>query len=101
MKRIISIAMILIAITNTLTICATSLSISDGLRDEIPAVPQNLTCVNTAQGVSISWDTVENTAGYIIYRANAAEEASPSEIANVKGYAENTYVDTTVKGGAE
>ena len=101
MKRIISIAMILIAITNILTICATSLSISDGLRDEIPAVPQNLTCVNTAQGVSISWDTVENTAGYIIYRANAAEEASPSEIANVKGYAENTYVDTTAKGGAE
>ncbi len=99
MKKSISAALILLAVINILAICATTISFAGDVADVVPAVPQNFVAVNSSTGVSITWEQVENTAGYKIYRQAFGGEYE--EIADVRGFAEHSFTDTTTKSGTE
>ena len=99
MKKSLSAALILLAIINILAICATTFSFAGDIDDVVPATPENFAAVNSSTGVSITWLSVENTAGYKIYRCENGGE--PIEIADVRGFAENSFIDTTAKSGTE
>ncbi len=99
MKKSLSMALILLAVVNIIAICATTFSFAGDINRVPPKVPKNFASVNSATGVSITWSPVENSAGYKIYRCE--NESEYKEIAVVKGFAENTYIDKTVKSGKE
>ena len=99
MKQTLSAVLILIAVINIFAICATTLSFAGDIEDVIPPAPENFVAVNAATGVNISWSSVENTAGYKIYRSGIDGEYE--EIADVRGFAENSYIDTTANSGTE
>ena len=99
MKKSLSAALILLALINIVAICATTFSFAADLDAVAPGTPENFVAVNSATGVSITWVSVENTAGYKIYRCENGGE--PIEIADVRGFAENSFIDTTVKSGTE
>jgi len=95
MKKLISLAMIALAIVNIFTIGATK---SD-LENVVPAAPQNIVAVNTAKGVSVTWKQVDNTAGYKIYRC--ADGEAYQEIGYVRGFETLSFTDETVQSGKE
>lgn len=99
MKKSLSAVLILLAVINICAICATTLSFAGDIEDVIPSAPENFVAVNTSTGVSITWVPVENTAGYKIYRCEAGGEYK--EIADLRGFAENSFTDTTVASGTE
>ncbi len=99
MKKSVSVALILLAIINILAIGLTTLSFAGDLGDVIPAAPENFVAVNSATGVSITWEQVESTAGYKIYRCEAG--GAYKEIADIRGFDENSYTDETVRSGRE
>ena len=99
MKKSLSAALILLALINIVAICATTFSFAGDLNAVAPGTPESFVAVNSATGVSITWVSVENTAGYKIYRCENSGE--PIEIADVRGFAENSFIDTTVKSGTE
>ncbi len=99
MKKSLSVALILLAVVNILAICATTFSFAGDVKRVVPDVPGNFATVNSATGVSITWTPVENSAGYKIYRCEIGGEYE--ELAVVKGFAENSYTDTTAKSGTE
>ncbi len=99
MKKSLSAALILLAVINLLAICATTVSFAGDVADVIPSVPQNVAAVNSATGVSITWEQVEDVAGYKIYRCSEGEEYI--ELTDVRGFAENSFIDTTVQSGKE
>ncbi len=99
MKKSLSAALILLALINILAICATTFSFAGDIDAVAPSTPENFATVNSSTGVSITWLSVENTAGYKIYRCENGGE--PVEIADVRGFAENSFIDTTVKSGTE
>ncbi len=97
MKKSFSIALILLAIINIFAICATTVSVAGDAANVIPAVPENVVAVNSATGVSITWEQVDNTAGYKIYRC--ARDTQYIEIGVVRGYATTSFIDESVKSG--
>ncbi len=99
MKKSLSAVLILLAVINICAICATTLSFAGDIEDVIPSAPENFVAVNTSTGVSITWVPVENTAGYKVYRCEVDGEYK--EIADLRGFAENSFTDTTVKSGTE
>lgn len=99
MKKSLSAILILLAVINIVAICVTTISFAGDIADVIPAAPQNFVAVNSATGVSITWEQVENTAGYKIYRCEAGGEYE--EITNVRGFSETAFIDTTAKSGTE
>lgn len=99
MKKSLSSMLILLAIINIFAIYATTFSFAGDIEGVIPSAPENFVAVNSATGVSISWSPVENTAGYKVYRSENNGEYE--EIANVRGFAENSFTDTTVQSGTE
>ena len=99
MKKSLSAALILLALINILAISATTFSLAGDVEAVAPDTPESFNAVNSSTGVSITWTSVENTAGYKIYRAENGEEAI--EIADVRGFAENSFIDTTAKSGTE
>ena len=68
MKKSLSAILILLAVINIFAICATTLSFAGDIEDVIPSAPENFVAVNSGTGVNISWSSVEDTAGYKIYR---------------------------------
>ena len=98
MKKSLSLALLFLAVINIFAICATS-SYAENLADVIPVAPQNFVAVNSATGISITWEQVEDTAGYKIYRK--ASDGEYEEIADVKGFAENSFTDISVISGME
>ncbi len=99
MKKSLSAALILLALINIFAICATTISFAADVADVIPASPENFVAVSSATGVSITWEQVENTAGYKIYRQEP--EGEYLEIADIRGFAENSFTDTSVISGVE
>lgn len=99
MKKSFSAALILLALLNILAISATTFSLAGDADAVAPGIPEGFNAVNSATGVSITWASVENTAGYIIYRAENGGEAI--ELADIRGFAENSFIDATAKSGAE
>ncbi len=99
MKKSLSVAMILLAVINIIAICVTTFSFAGDINRVAPDTPENFATVNSATGVRITWSSVENSAGYKIYRCE--NETEYKEIAVVKGIAEKSYTDTTVKSGTE
>lgn len=99
MKKSLSAALILLALINIVAICATTFSFAGDINAVAPGTPENFVAVNSSTGVSITWVSVENTAGYKIYRSENGGEAT--EIADIRGFAENSFIDTTVKSGTE
>ena len=99
MKKSLSSILILLAIINIFAIYATTFSFAGDIEDVIPVAPENFVAVNSATGVSISWSSVEGTAGYKLYRSENSGEYQ--EIANVKGFAEASYTDPTAESGTE
>lgn len=99
MKKSLSAALLLLALINIVAICATTFSFAGDINAVAPGTPENFVAVNSATGVSITWVSVENTAGYKIYRSENGGEAA--EIADVRGFAENSFIDTNVKSGTE
>lgn len=99
MKKSLSAALILLALINILAISATTFSFAADISAVAPDTPENFAAVNSATGVSITWVSVENTAGYKIYRSE--NDGEPIEIADVRGFAENSFIDTTAKSGTE
>lgn len=99
MKKSLSAALILLAIVYIAAIGATTISFAADMADVVPEVPQNFAAVNSATGVSITWEQTADTAGYKIYRQEGSEE--PEEIADIRGYEQVSYTDTSVKSGKE
>ena len=99
MKKSISTILILLAVINIFAICATTISFAGDMEDVIPSAPENFVAVNSATGVNISWTPVENTAGYKVYRSEIDGEYE--EIADIRGFAENSFADTTATSGVE
>lgn len=99
MKKSLSAALLLLAFINIFAICATTISFAGDMADVIPAAPENFVAVNSATGISITWEQVEDTAGYIIYRQEEGGEYE--EIARIKGFAENSFTDTSAISGKE
>lgn len=99
MKKSLSSILILLAIINIFAIYATTFSFAGDIEDVIPSSPENFVAVNSATGVNISWSSVENTAGYKVYRSENNGEFE--EIANIRGFAETSYTDTTAQSGTE
>lgn len=99
MKKSLSSILILLAIINIFAIYATTFSFAGDIEDVIPTSPENFVAVNSATGVNISWSSVENTAGYKVYRSENNGEFE--EIANIRGFAETSYTDTTAQSGTE
>ncbi len=99
MKKSLSAVLILLALINIFAIGATTISFDGGLADVIPVAPQNFMAVNSSTGVSIAWEQVNDTAGYKIYRQSLDGEYE--EIADVRGFAENSFTDTSVESGTE
>lgn len=97
MKKSLSAALLLLSLLSILTICATTFSSAADLSDIIPDSPKNITAVNCANGVSISWKPVAETAGYKIYREGSNSEKT--QIADIRGCDASTYTDTTVSSG--
>lgn len=99
MKKTLITAFFTIILIGLFTFCATSFSDGGSLENVVPEPPASVSADNSATGVSIVWSGVENTAGYKIYRATGEEDFSL--IADVKGYALNTFTDkTALSGGA-
>ena len=99
MKKSLSAILILLAVINIFAICATTISFAGDIEDVIPSAPENFVAVNSATGVNISWSPVENTAGYKLYRSEIDGEYE--EIADIRGFAENSFTDITAQSGAE
>ena len=99
MKKSLSVALILLAVVNIIAICATTISFAGDINRVAPNAPENFAVANSATGVRITWSSVKNSAGYKIYRCE--NETEYKEIAVVKGVAEKSYTDTTVKSGTE
>ena len=99
MKKSLSAVLILLAVMNIFAICATTLSFAGDIEDVIPSAPESFVAVNSATGVNISWSPVENTAGYKLYRCEPDGEYE--EIADIRGFAENSYTDSTAQSGTE
>ena len=99
MKKSLSSILILLAIINIFAIYATTFSFAGDIEDVIPVAPENFVAVNSSTGVNISWSSVEDTAGYKISRCENNGEYK--EIANIRGYAETSYTDTTAQSGIE
>ncbi len=99
MKKSLSAVLILIAVINIFAICVTTLSFAGDLEDVIPSAPENFVAVNSSTGVNISWSPVENTAGYKLYRCEIDGEYK--EIADVRGFDENSFTDTNAESGTE
>ncbi len=99
MKKTLSAILILLAVINIFAIGATTLSFAGDIEDVIPSAPENFVAVSSATGVNISWSPVENTAGYKVYRSENNGEYE--EIANIRGFAENSFTDTTAQSGTE
>ena len=99
MKKILSAALFLLAFVNIFAICATTVSFAGDMADVIPTAPQGFVAVNSATGVSITWEQVENTAGYKVYRQTS--EGEYEEIADIRGFAETSFTDTSATSGVE
>ena len=99
MKRSLSAALILLALINILAISATTFSFAGDIAEVAPSIPESFVAVNSATGVSITWHPVENGAGYKVYRCENGGELL--EIADVRGFEENSFTDTTAKSGTE
>ncbi len=99
MKKSLSAILILLAVINIFAIYATTFSFAGDIEDVIPAAPENFVAVNSATGVNISWSSVEDTAGYKLYRSESNGEYE--EIADIRGFAETSYTDTTAQSGTE
>lgn len=97
MKKKISAAMILLAMVNLFAICATTISFAGDMQNVVPVAPQNVAAVNTAKGVSVTWEQVKDTAGYKIYRCTDGGEYE--EIGNVRGFESDSFTDATAKSG--
>ncbi len=99
MKKSLSAALILLAIVNIFAICATTVSFAGDVADVIPLAPENIAAVNSATGVSITWEQVEETAGYKIYRC--ADGGEYEEIGDVRGFETTSFTDTAAQSGKE
>ena len=99
MKKSLSAILILLAVINIFAICATTLSFAGDIEDVIPSAPENFVAVNSGTGVNISWSSVEDTAGYKIYRCEIGREYE--EIADVRGFEETSFIDKTARSGTE
>ena len=99
MKKSLSAVLILLAVINIFAICSTTVSFAMNMADAIPAAPENFVAVNSATGVNISWLPVESTAGYKLYRCEFDGEYE--EIADIRGFTENSFTDTTAQSGVE
>ena len=99
MKKSLSAILILLAVINIFAICATTLSFAGDIEDVIPSAPENFVAVNSGTGVNISWSSVEDTAGYKIYRCEIGREYE--EIADVRGFEETSFTDKTAQSGTE
>ena len=99
MKKSLSAILILLAVINIFAICATILSFAGDIEDVIPSAPENFVAVNSGTGVNISWSSVEDTAGYKIYRCEIGGEYE--EIADVRGFEETSFIDKTARSGTE
>ncbi len=97
MKRILITAFFTIISIGLFTFCATSFSDGGELENIVPNAPECVSVNNSATGVSVVWSGIENTAGYKIYRSEGGGEFSL--IADVKGYALNTFTDKTTVSG--
>ena len=91
--------MILLAVINIFATCATTVSVAGDLQDVIPAAPECVSTVNSATGVVVTWQMVEETAGYKIYRCEPGAEYT--QIADVRGFATTSYTDKTATSGKE
>lgn len=89
----------LLALINILAIGVTTFSFAADITEVAPDAPENFTAVNSATGVSLTWTSIGNTAGYKIYRSEFDGEFE--EIADVKGFDKNAYIDTTSESGTE
>ena len=99
MKKSISLALIILAVINVVAIGLTTVSFAGDIKDVIPSAPENFVAVNSATGVNISWLPVDDTAGYKLYRGTIDGEYQ--EIADIRGFAENSFTDTTAQSGVE
>ena len=99
MKKSFSLALIILALINITAMGLTTISFAGDIENVIPCAPSDFVAVNSATGVNISWSTVEDTAGYKLYRCEADGEYE--EIADVRGFAENSFTDSTAKSGME
>lgn len=99
MKKSFSAALILLAIVNLFAICATTVSFAGNIEDIVPVAPENVAAVNSATGVSITWEQVNDTAGYKIYRRKIDGEYT--QIGDVRGFQTVAFTDKTAKSGTE
>lgn len=99
MRKSFSAVLILLAVINIFAICSTTLSFAGDIEDVIPSAPENFVAVNSSTGVNISWSSVENTAGYKLYRSEIGGEYE--EVADIRGYKENSFTDENAKSGTE
>lgn len=97
MKKTVSTAIFIFLTATLLTLCGTSFSFAGDMKNVIPEAPESLSAVNGATGVNVTWSGVPDTAGYKIYRADSHGEAV--EIADVRGFAINSFTDKTAKSG--
>ncbi|MGN1316806.1 MAG: polysaccharide deacetylase family protein [Acutalibacteraceae bacterium] len=99
MKKSFSAALILLALINVFIICATTVSFAADESNIVPAAPENIAAVNAATGVSVTWEQVDDTAGYRIYRCT--NDGKYEQIGDVRGFAVNSFTDTTAVSGTE
>ena len=98
-KKSFSVALVLLALINVFIICATTVSFAADESDIVPAAPHNIAAVNAATGVSVTWEQVENTAGYKIFRC--ANDGEYEQIGDVRGFSANSFTDTTAVSGTQ
>ncbi len=97
MKKTVATTILIFLTATLLTLCGTSFSFAGDMKNVVPQAPEGVSAVNSATGVNISWSAVADTAGYKIYRA--ASQGEPTEIADVRGFAINSFTDKTAKSG--
>lgn len=99
MKKSISAVLILLAVVNIFVICATTVSFAGDIENVVPPAPESVAAVNSATGVSITWEQVDDTAGYKIYRRETDGEYM--QIGDVRGFETVAFTDTTAQSGVE
>lgn len=97
MKKTILSAVVAFFAVGLFAFCATSFSLADEMKNIIPDPPEAVSAGNSATGVNIVWNGVENIAGYKIYRSE--EGGDFSEIADIKGISLNSFTDKTAESG--
>ncbi len=68
----------------------------DEIKIDFIATPENVTAVNTIEGVSVSWEAVSTVDGYDIYRRSS--ESDPwMQIAKISDHSATQFTDSNVE----